>query len=94
MWISHKYACVPSLLNLLPILQHNFPLAVYFIHSNIHVSKLLSQFVPPSPSLTVSTGLFSMSESLFLLVGIINIRICGVMRGGHKHSAYSTSFVK
>ena len=34
-------------------------------YGNVYVSMLLSQFVPLSPSLTVSTSLFSMSESLF-----------------------------
>ena len=30
------------------------------------MSVLLSQFIPPSPALTVSISLFSMSESLVL----------------------------
>ena len=45
-------------------LHSNFPLAISFTHGNIYVSILLSQFVPPSPSHTVSTSLFSMSASL------------------------------
>ena len=34
------------------------PLAIYFAYGNTHVSVLLSQFVPPSPSLAVSISLF------------------------------------
>ena len=50
----------------LPVLQTNFPLVIYFTHGNGYVSMLLSQFVPPSPSPTVPTSLFSMSASLLL----------------------------
>ena len=76
-WISHKYAYVPSLLNLPPIQLSippsrsspgpsfgflvsfsKFPLAIYFAYGNVYVSMLLPQFVPPSPSLTMSTSLF------------------------------------
>ena len=35
-------------------------------YGNIYVSTLLSQIVPPSPSVTVSTSLFFMSVSVFL----------------------------
>ena len=50
----------------LPGLQSNFPLVIYFTPGNGNVSILLSQFVPPSPSPTVPTSLFSMSASLLL----------------------------
>ena len=50
----------------LPALYSNFPLAVYFIHGNVYVSTLLSQFVSPSSSLIVPSHLFSTSASLFL----------------------------
>ena len=43
-----------------------FPLAIYFMYVNIYVSMLLSKFVAPSPSQTVSTCLFSMSASSLL----------------------------
>ena len=78
-WISHKYTYVPSLLNLipplqvviehqveLPVLHSNFPLTIFFTSGNVYVSILLSQFIPPSPSPTVSTSLFSMSVSPLL----------------------------
>ena len=39
------------------------PLAIYFAYGNTHVSVLLSQFVPPSPSLAVSISLFSVFVS-------------------------------
>ena len=38
-----------------------FPLAVYFTYGNTYVSRLLSQFIPLSPSPAVSSSLFSMS---------------------------------
>ena len=49
-----------------PGVCNNFRLAIYFTHGSVYLSKLLSQFVPPSPSLAVSTSLLSMSVSLFL----------------------------
>ena len=39
------------------MLYGNFPLALCFTHGNVYVSVLLSQFVPPFPSPTVSTCL-------------------------------------
>ena len=50
----------------LPATYSKFPLVIYFIYGNGYVSMLLIQLVPPSPSLTVSTCLFSMSASLLL----------------------------
>ena len=50
----------------LPVLYNSFPLAIYFIPGNVYMSILFSQFVPPSPSPTGSTSLFSKSVSLFL----------------------------
>ena len=41
-------------------------LVIYFIYGNIHVSMLLSQNIPPSPSLTESKILFFTRESLLL----------------------------
>ena len=46
----------------LPALYRNFPLAIYFTHGNVNISKLLPQFVPPSPSSCVSISLFSISD--------------------------------
>ena len=45
----------------LPVLYSSFPLVIYFTHRSLYMSMLLSQFVPPSPSPAVSTGLFSTS---------------------------------
>ena len=46
----------------LPVSCSDFPLAIYFTY----VSMLLFEFIPPSPSLAVTTNLFSMSPCLFL----------------------------
>ena len=48
------------------LLYSNFPLAIYFTYGNIYVSTLPFQFIPPSPSPTGSTSLYSMSVSLVL----------------------------
>ena len=48
------------------VLYSKFPLATYFTYGNIYVSMFLSQFVPSSPSSTVSASVFSMSSSLLL----------------------------
>ena len=45
-----------------PVLYIKFSLAICFTYSNVYVSMLFSQFVPLSPSTTVSTSLFSVSE--------------------------------
>ena len=50
----------------LSVLYNNFPLAVYFIYVLVYIPMPLSQFLAPSPSLTVATSLFSVSVSLFL----------------------------
>ena len=50
----------------LPALYSQFSLTVYFTHGNGYVSMILSQFTSPSPSLTVSPSLFSMSVSPLL----------------------------
>ena len=34
----------------LPVLWSSFPHAIYFTHSSVHMSVILSQFVPPCPS--------------------------------------------
>ena len=51
----------------LPAASSKFSLATYFTYGNIYFSMLFSQFIPPSPSLTVSTSLFFMSASPVLL---------------------------
>ena len=87
-WISQRYTQVPSLLNLLPTppfqvaIEHQvdlpasyskFPLSIYFTYGNVPVSKLLSQFIPPSPSITGSTSLFSVYISTAALqIGFIS----------------------
>ena len=50
----------------LPALYSSFPLAMYFTHDCVYMLMLLSQFVPPSLSITVSTSPLCMSASLFL----------------------------
>ena len=47
----------------LPELYGSFLLATTFTHFSVCMSMLLSQFIPSSPSLTVSTNLFSVSTS-------------------------------
>ena len=47
----------------LPVLYSSFPLASYFSHNSVYLSMLLSQFVLPSSSPTVSTTPFSRSAS-------------------------------
>ena len=50
----------------LPVFYISFPLAAHFTHGSVNISVLLSQFVPPSPPLDVSTSPCSLSASLFL----------------------------
>ena len=45
----------------LPLSHSKYPMAICFTYGKVYVSVLLSQFVPPSPSHTISTSLFSMS---------------------------------
>ena len=52
--------------NWAPCATSSFSLAIWFTHSIICVSVLLSQLIPPSASPTVSTSSFSKSASLFL----------------------------
>ena len=49
----------------LPVLYISFPLASYLTCGHIYMSMLLSQFIPPFSSLTVSTSPFSMSVRNF-----------------------------
>ena len=54
--------------------QNKFPLGIYFIYGSVHVSTILSQFIPPSPSSpapSTSTNLFSVSASPFLAGGFL-----------------------
>ena len=51
----------------LPTSYSKFPLAICFTYGNVYVSMLLSQFIPLSPSPTVPTSLFSMTDSPLLL---------------------------
>ena len=44
-----------------PCVHRQFPVAICFRYGNVYVSMPPSQFIPPSPSRTVSTSLFSMS---------------------------------
>ena len=50
----------------LPASYSKFPLAICFTYDDVYVSMLLSQFIPPCPSSTVSTSLFSMYAFLLL----------------------------
>ena len=54
----------------LPMSYNRFPLAVYFAYGNayrnVYTAMLPSQFAPPPPANTVSTGLFLMPVSLLL----------------------------
>ena len=65
--ISHRITHFPSLFTEhwfeLPVSHRKSPLSVYFTYGNIHVSVLLSQFIPGFPSPAGSTTLFSMSVS-------------------------------
>ena len=67
-WTSYCLPCSPT-----PLGHHrapgraselysSFPLAIHFTHGNVHVSGLLSQFVPLSPSPAVSTSSFCKVE--------------------------------
>ena len=61
------------------MLHSDFPLAVCFIntHGSAYMSGLLSQFVLPSPPTAVSTGLFSLSVSLFIsTIFLDSIYVC------------------
>ena len=63
-----KFTYIPSHHPPHPILlgcHGSFPQAVYFTHSSVYMSMLLSQLVPPSPSPAVSTSPFSTSVPLF-----------------------------
>ena len=47
---SHASRLSQSTRSELPVSYSKFPLAIYFTYSNVYVSMLLFQFVPPSPS--------------------------------------------
>ena len=48
-----------------PCVMQQLPSNYRFTYGNVHVPVLLSQLVPPSASLAVSTRMFSLSASLF-----------------------------
>ena len=69
-WISYLYTSIPPSSNSAhstrlhhhkapPVLYNRFPLVIYFPHGSVYLSILLSRFVPPYPSPTVSTCPFS-----------------------------------
>ena len=53
----------------------SFPLALCFKHGSVCMSILIPQFIPPSPSLPVTTSPFSISVSLFLFLSVTFIYI-------------------
>ena len=55
----------------LPMLRSSFPLVICFTHESVYTSVLLSQFALGSPSLAVSTSLFSTSASPILLCQLV-----------------------
>ena len=78
---NHKYTYVPSpptppfhptplghhrALSWTPCVIQQFLIAVYFTHGSVYISMLLSQFISPSHSQSVSTSPFSTSMSLFI----------------------------
>ena len=50
----------------LPVWYSSVPLGIYFTLGSVHMSMLLSQFVPPSPSPTASSSPVSTSVYLFM----------------------------
>ena len=64
--LSHPSRLSQSTRPVLLASYRKFPLVIYFTYSNVYVSMLLSQFIPPSPSPTISTSLFSRSASPLL----------------------------
>ena len=56
----------PQVITEHPVTYSSVPLASYFTHRSVSMSVLLSQFIPPSPSISVSRSQFFMSASLFL----------------------------
>ena len=56
-----------------PDLYSKLPLAICFTYGKVYVSMLLSQFVPPSPSPTIFTSLFSMSVSPFMHANLLQL---------------------
>ena len=49
-----------------PCVTQQLPTSMYFTCDNVHMLMLLSSFVPPSPSHSVSTSPFATSSSPFL----------------------------
>ena len=65
--IKRKLICLQSRVEL-PVIYSNFLLAIDFTHGGVYLSMHLSQFIPSSPSPTVSRSLFSLAASLFFSV--------------------------
>ena len=86
-WINHIYIQLPSWTSLpsptllgchraldwVSCVTQQFHL-LSILHMVIYVSMLFSQFVPPSPSPTVSTSLLFMSASMLIFDGYYRVR--------------------
>jgi len=57
--LSHPSRLSQSMGFELPVSHSKFPLAMSFTYGNVYVSVLLSQFIPPSTSLTVTHIFFT-----------------------------------
>ena len=95
-WISYLYTSIPPSSNSAhptslhhhkapPVLYNRFPLVIYFPHGSVYLSILLSWFVPPYPSPTVSLlyvcvfAVFLKPLSVSLLLGYSSQEIhCGI----------------
>ena len=58
-----------------PASQSKFPLMIYFTYGNVHVSVLLSLFVPPSSSLLCNSGVFIIPFFLLCWLLAITLRL-------------------
>ena len=53
------------------MLDSSFPLAVYFTHGGAYIVSAALPFIPPSPSLAVSSSLFSTYGQVLLFVALV-----------------------